>query len=171
MKLLKGNVFTPVCQSFCSQAGGGVPAPVHGWIHQPPGQTPSPLARHPPPAHTILGRHHPPDRTATAADSTHPTGMHSCWVYYLILIAFYNGCLWDNIFWSIHQYIWHRNNTAQLYFVLWRTLSYIGNLPVDLGMPTINSTGIIPLEALRAHLPKRPHIYAKITSTFIWNII
>ena len=36
-----------------------------------PGQTPPP-GRHPP-----LGRH-PPQQTATAADGTHPTGMHSC---------------------------------------------------------------------------------------------
>ena len=28
----------------------------------------------------------------------------------------------------------------------------------------INSTGIIPLEALRAHLPKRPHIWWRIQS-------
>ena len=44
----------------------------------PPGQT-IPPGRHPPPP---LGRH-PPGRhpllAATAADGTHPTGMHSCW--------------------------------------------------------------------------------------------
>ena len=63
-KLQKGNVFTPVCQSFYSR---GVSASVHAGIHlPPPGQTP--LGRHP------LGRHplgrHPPHQTATAADGT-----------------------------------------------------------------------------------------------------
>ena len=36
-KLRKGNVFTPICQSFCSQEG--VSASVHAGIHTPPGQT------------------------------------------------------------------------------------------------------------------------------------
>ena len=53
MKLWKGNVFTSVCQSFCSRGGG---------VH-PPG-------RHPPAD--------PPSQTATATDGTHPTGIHSC---------------------------------------------------------------------------------------------
>ena len=47
----------------------------------PPGQTPPagrhPLGRHPPWANTHLEQSHPPE-TATAADGTHPTGMHSC---------------------------------------------------------------------------------------------
>ena len=41
----------------------------------------TPLGRHPvPPRQTpLLGRHPPPHhQTATAADGTHPTGMHSC---------------------------------------------------------------------------------------------
>ena len=44
----------------------------HG--HTPPlGQTPPSPGRQP------LGRHlPPPQQTATAADGTHPTGMHSC---------------------------------------------------------------------------------------------
>ena len=44
-------------------------ASVHAGIH-PPADPPSgrpPLVRHP-----------PPQQTATAADGTHPTGMHSC---------------------------------------------------------------------------------------------
>ena len=44
-----------------------------------------PLGRHPqadtPPTDTPLGRHAPPPVTATAADGTHPTGMHSCYIY------------------------------------------------------------------------------------------
>ena len=60
-KLWKGNVFTPVCQSFCSQGGGCLPQCLLGY-------TPFPLGRHPP----------PPLQTATAADGAHPTGMHTC---------------------------------------------------------------------------------------------
>ena len=49
-----------------STQGGGVPprAGTPGSRH-PPEQTPSPRSR-------------PPGETATAADGTHPTGMHSC---------------------------------------------------------------------------------------------
>ena len=39
-KLQKGNVFTPVCQSFCS-VHGGVSTAVHAGIY-PPGQAPPP---------------------------------------------------------------------------------------------------------------------------------
>ena len=65
---------------------GVVSAPVHAGIH-PLGRHPT--GRHPPtpPGHTPLqpdsppGRHPPgqthPQQTATAADGTHPTGMHS----------------------------------------------------------------------------------------------
>ena len=59
-KLRKGNVFTPVCQSFHSQ--GGVPAPVHAGIHTPPGRHPradTPLGRplrQTPPGQTPLRR-------------------------------------------------------------------------------------------------------------------
>ena len=47
----------------------------HPQAEMPPGQTP--LGRHPG-ADTPLGRHPPPQEAATAADGTHPTGMHSC---------------------------------------------------------------------------------------------
>ena len=61
-KLRKGNVFTPVCQSFCSQ--GGLPSAYWDtppWVDTPwadtsPGQTPL-LGRHPSPADTLLSRH------------------------------------------------------------------------------------------------------------------
>ena len=43
---------------------GGVSAPVHAGIHPPPKQTPQEADT--------------PQQTATAADGTHPTGMHSC---------------------------------------------------------------------------------------------
>ena len=47
----------------------------------PPEQTP-PRSRHPPEqTHTSPSRHTPPPGdTVTAADGTHPTGMHSCWI-------------------------------------------------------------------------------------------
>ena len=62
----------------------GVSVPVHASIHPPqadslPGQTPPwqtpPLGRHP--------RTDIPPEMATAADGTHPTGMHSCQSMYL----------------------------------------------------------------------------------------
>ena len=63
-KLLKGNVFTPVCHSVhggrVQPLGPGLtpPGPLPLW-QTPPGQTP------PPP-------------TAATVDGTHSTGMHSC---------------------------------------------------------------------------------------------
>ena len=54
-KLRKGNGFTPVCQSFCSQGGS---APVHAGIHHPTGQTPpwadTPRADNPPNRRLLL---------------------------------------------------------------------------------------------------------------------
>ena len=103
-KLREGNVFTPVCQSFCSR-GGGVGVCLSACWDTSPGQTPHPppdisLDRHPPgqtppmpsacwdthtPCPVHVGIHpHPPCPvhagidTATAADGMHPTGMHSC---------------------------------------------------------------------------------------------
>ena len=69
MKLRQGNIFTSVCQEFCSR--GGVSASVHGVIH-PPGRHPrvdTPQADTPRPVHAGID-------IATAADGTHPTGMH-----------------------------------------------------------------------------------------------
>ena len=83
-EVCEGYVFTPVCQSFCSQ---GVSASVYAGIHTPPwadtpsGQTP-PMGRHP------LGRYplsrHPPAQTppreqtppwgADTSGSRHPPG-------------------------------------------------------------------------------------------------
>ena len=95
--LIAVNIFTSVCQEFCPR---GVSSSVHAGTHpqdrHPPAQTPH-LGRHPPGRHP-LGRpslrRHPPAQCmlgytppcpvhagihmATAADSTHPTGMHSC---------------------------------------------------------------------------------------------
>ena len=59
-KLRKGNVFTSVSRILST---GGCTLP---------------LGRHTPPAETPLLGRHPPRQTATAADGTYHTGMHSC---------------------------------------------------------------------------------------------
>ena len=56
------------------------PCPVHAGIHTPPGRHTLP-GRHPQGRHT-----HPP--TATAADDTHPTGMHSCYLVSTVFDGF-----------------------------------------------------------------------------------
>ena len=92
-KWWKGNVFTPVCQSFCSQGGVCLSA---CW------DTHTALGRHPPGRHSLPSAYwdtHPPCQVhagiytpcpvhagidmATAADCTHPTGMHSCYDLFL----------------------------------------------------------------------------------------
>ena len=83
----QGNVFTPVCQSFCSQ-GEEHSLGVHPLGRHPPRQTPPPgqkpqgrhhlpLGRNPK-ADTPLARHPPSPETATEAGGMHPTGIHSC---------------------------------------------------------------------------------------------
>ena len=63
-KLREDNVFTPVCQSFCSQGGWCTPP-----RQTPPtGQTPPPRGNTPLEVATEVGR-----------GGMHPTGMHSCW--------------------------------------------------------------------------------------------
>ena len=81
--------------SVCPQMGS---ASVHAGISPPPPakeQTPpeqappgagTPLEQTPPWEQTPPGSRHPPQeqtpppqQTATVADGTHPTGMHSCW--------------------------------------------------------------------------------------------
>ena len=46
----------------------------------PPVQTP-PMAKHPPMARHPLPGRHPHQEMAIAADGTHPTGMHSCFIH------------------------------------------------------------------------------------------
>ena len=67
MQLWQGNIFTGVCQSFCSQ-GMCVCVSQHALGQTPPGQTP-PLGRHPPP----LCRH-PPGQTPPLGRQ--PPGRH-----------------------------------------------------------------------------------------------
>ena len=87
--LRQGNVFTSVCHSVHRGCLGGHPPRADTSLgRQPPGQThrvDTPLGRQPPgqtplPGQTLLAQ-----QTATAADGTHPTGMHSCLM--LILAA------------------------------------------------------------------------------------
>ena len=87
-KLQQGNVFACVCHSV--HKGGGVSASVHTGIHTPLGRH-TPMRRHPtgqtPP---------PPQQTTTAADGTHPTGMHSCCYLKIFCIVYIYGLL-DNV--------------------------------------------------------------------------
>ena len=76
-KLQQSNIFTGICQSFCS--GGCLPRCMLGytfwegtplWAGTPPGRyTPTPPGRYNPPVGT------PPPTTVTAVDGTHPTGI------------------------------------------------------------------------------------------------
>ena len=78
-EVCEGYVFTPVCQSFCSQLGGGI----HGQVpplgrstrqvHPPGRYTPQAGTPQSPPAGTPPGQQ---------AGGTHPTGMHSCLRYF-----------------------------------------------------------------------------------------
>ena len=78
-QLRKGNVFTSVCQE-CFPRGEGVHQSGH--THLPPGQTLAPLPNIP--------------QFATAVDSTHPIGMHSCyhpkWSWGKVI--YFYMCLW-----------------------------------------------------------------------------
>ena len=60
---------------------GGLPKCMLGYLpvsrHPPQEQTP-PWEQTTPGADTSPGSRQPPQQTATAADGTHPTGMHSC---------------------------------------------------------------------------------------------
>ena len=75
-KLRQGNIFTSVYQEFCPRGGGCLPQCMLRYT--PPLWADTPLSRHPP-GQTHTHRADPtPGQTATAADGTHPTGMHSC---------------------------------------------------------------------------------------------
>ena len=79
----QGNIFSSVCQEFCSQEG--VPGQVHpppsrytpGQVHpsgqvHPPTRKVHPLGQVPPPRAVHAGKY------GQQAGGTHPTGMHSC---------------------------------------------------------------------------------------------
>ena len=72
-------MFLQAC--VCPHGGGGcLPQCILGY--PPPEQTPLREQTHPPPTREQTppprSRHPTPRETATAADGTHPTGMHSC---------------------------------------------------------------------------------------------
>ena len=77
--LRKGYVFTGVCLSTGGKGGRGVYIP---WAYHPRQISPPPAITpgqtHP--TQTPAWADPPPDQTATAADGTHPTGMHSCFL-------------------------------------------------------------------------------------------
>ena len=75
-KSRKGNVFTSVCQEFCPRGKVYTPWADTPQADTPPGQTPP--RQTPPPQADTPHRQTPPRQMATAADGTHPTGMHSC---------------------------------------------------------------------------------------------
>ena len=70
-KLRQGNVFTPVCQSFCSR--GGVCHTHPG--RQPPRQSPPGQTL---PAQCMLEYTNLPVHDGIQVGGTYPTGMHSC---------------------------------------------------------------------------------------------
>ena len=90
----QGNVFTPVCQSFCSR-GGGVSQHT---MRQTPSHPDTPPRQTPPLSRTLLGRHplgrHPQRQTPSPdtmgyglqVDGTHGTGMHTC-IYHECLVS------------------------------------------------------------------------------------
>ena len=59
------------------------------WAEHPAGrQTPPRLGRHP-----TAGRHSSPLQTATVADGTHPTGIHSCFLFFKLMVFFISSSL------------------------------------------------------------------------------
>ena len=86
-------IFSQACVKSSVHGGRGVSASVDAGIHplgrHPPSKHPprqTPLGRHPPlcrpPRQTSLLGRPPPQQTATVADGTHPTGMHSCCLFF-----------------------------------------------------------------------------------------
>ena len=96
--------------------GGGLPQCMLGyhppwdqaplpWDQAPPRPGPQPGSRHPPQDQAPP----PPHETATVADGTHPTGMHSCLHYWKIFSEYcislcFGGCLLNN--WDSHAIIY-----------------------------------------------------------------
>ena len=98
-KLGQGNIFTSVCQEFCSQGEGGcLPQCMLGYTPRadtPPDQTP-------PGADTPRTRHPPTPSKQTAAygqraAGTHPTGMHSCIFRFRFLLHWTSRSGWGRI--------------------------------------------------------------------------
>ena len=122
-----------MCQELCPR-GMGVSASVHVGIHNPPADTPSadtPLGQTTPWADTPLGRHLPTQtprvytsrQTATAADDTHSTRMHSCFAEFL------QNFSERQILWSLYSVVFHAL-TSKL--PIQTSLSVAPKLPVSL---------------------------------------
>ena len=87
-------MFSQACVKNSVHKGGGVHPPADRQSTPPPGRhpqaEPSPLTDTPW-AHTPLSKHPhgqtPLHQMATAVDSMHPTGMHSCFTILLLKIA------------------------------------------------------------------------------------
>ena len=111
-------IFSQPC--VCPQGEGS--ASVHAGIQPPPPGPDSPGPDTPWDQTPPWADNPPPEETATAADSTHPTGMHSCclmWRYYFINFVvilldshknFVIFCLIVNI-----QIIWYQYNFYRLH--------------------------------------------------------
>ena len=147
-KLRQGNIFTSVCQEFCPQGVGCLFSAC--WDTHPPGRHPpwqtSPRANTPslPWAGTPLGR--PPGQTppcpvharidmATATDSKHPTGMHSCCtcfygkIFICSALEYTQGEHLYGIysivsFWKTHCPFWSKDKLNPLN--LWKAYSHRG---------------------------------------------
>ena len=93
-EVCKGYVFTPVCQSFCSQ--GERSASVHA--DTPPGEDTLPGVD-PPRADTPQKQNYPPcavhaGRYGQQVSGTHPTGMHTCMkLIFLMYNVMLNGMI------------------------------------------------------------------------------
>ena len=70
-------MFLHLSVSHSVHRGGCLPQCMLGY--NPPGKTP--------PRHHSPGQKSPPLQTATAADATHPTGMHSCWIFLCVSVG------------------------------------------------------------------------------------
>ena len=91
IEVSEGSVFTPVCHSV--HGGGGVSRLRPGGVSRPRPSgglsRPRPRPRGCVLQHALRQTPPPPQQTATAADGTYPTGMHSCFklhVHPLIIV-------------------------------------------------------------------------------------
>ena len=101
---VQGDIFIGVCQEFCSQGGYLVPGVTWFWGGSWYGGTWSrgDLVRG---GTCSRGRELPggdPLRTAIAAGSTHPTGMHSCWWHFVQKLRLWTVLFSKLVFYSCH---------------------------------------------------------------------
>ena len=117
-KLRKGNVFTPVCQSFCSQGGY-----VHAGIHPPPRQAGTPLGRQVPTdrqADTPPGRQNPPNRQAPPCTDTSPplpADGYCCGQYASYWNAYLLICMYASTVMSVMCKICHNDRNFKIFLL------------------------------------------------------